>query len=464
MPFQSRGIRREIIYRKGRVMKKAACLSLSLLIISVLSGCAPTEKRSLGSMTAPARGMISKEELRDLLNMYRDYYVLRIKRTADWLDEEIGSRRIERTNLQMRMRVIGAVDTMLEPDDSVTAFLEIWGFVIRMRNYLEEGEGKNLYGDQQSVVINFAKEAEAEIERIGKLFLDEQKFEQVRQNLVSFASQNPIKGIYTNLIVLATKVKKEETAPFLSVIGAPMAPFRAMEGVDRTADAIYQIRNSVDHFTDVVKELPETTRWETVMLLDELDESPMTESFLTSLEIFSDSTARLADTAETLPLMFEQMDQSQAALQETLKLSQETSIEIRETVDKFTEAADSFDRTGKTLQEMAVAWDRAAASSTDLVQLFKTKKQRGPGDPPPFTMHDFDAMVVKIGQTADKVNAAAAQFQNTLGPEANRQITRSLNASIDHLAKRILQLLLAAFVLMLAYHYLTKKRTREGNR
>ena len=271
-------------------------------------------------------------------------------------------------------------------------------------------------------------------------------------------------GTYNKLVVMATKVQEQQAGPLLSIISAPMAPFRAMEGVDRTADAIYQVRNSVDRFTDVVKDMPESTRWESIMLMDELEDSPMTRSFLASLEKFSDSTARLADTAETLPLMMEDMQQSQEALQQTLLMSKETSIEIRETVDRFTEAADAFDRTGKTLQEMADTWNKAAASSIELVQLFKTKSPREPDAPPPFTMRDFDALVVRIGQTAEKINDTAAQLQKTMDAEVKEQITRSLNASIDHLAKRIFQLLLVVFGLLLVFYFITRRRTHEGTK
>jgi hypothetical protein len=68
-------------------------------------------------------------------------------------------------------------------------------------------------------------------------------------------------------------------------------------------------------------------------------------------------------------------------------------------------------------------------------------------------------MILNIGQTADKINDTVVQLQNTMESEAKEQITQSLNASIDHMAKRIFQLLLIAFGLLLAWHFLTKKRS-----
>ena len=142
---------------RNKFMKPILLVALSFSLLLVI-GCGPRERRTLGGEKIAKRGMISKEELRDLLNIYRDYFISQMKQTANQLDEDTSSRRVERTNLQMRTKIIGAVDAMLEPNDPVEAFLEVWGFTIRMRIYLTEGEGRNLYREHQSTVIDFIKD------------------------------------------------------------------------------------------------------------------------------------------------------------------------------------------------------------------------------------------------------------------------------------------------------------------
>jgi hypothetical protein len=437
--------------RKDDGVKTAILFLVGLLIFMAMTGCETEQGRMLGTMNTPRQGMISKEELRDLLNIYRDYYVEEIKQLADRLDQENSSSRVRQMNLQMRMRIISAVDAMLEPTDPVVSFLEVWGLTIRMRMYLEEGEAAVLYKPQYPVVLEFTRKVEAEIERIGQLFLDAEKFQSARENLIRFARKNPIRGTHSNFVVMATQERVEGTNPLLSVVTIPMAPFSAMRGVDRTADAVYQFRNTAERFTDVVKELPEMAQWEAMLLMYELDEAPMTQSFLGSLERVADSSTRLAETAEKLPVMLEQMDSSQAAFQETLTLARQASVEIRA-------AAESFEQTGKTLRETAVVWDKAAQSTTELVTLFKTAKPRGPQDPPPFTMRDFDALVENIGSTAEQIRQTALSIQQAM--ESSPQ--GPINASVDHITKRILQLMLAGFILLAAYHFLTRKRSQHS--
>ena len=78
------------------------------------------------------------------------------------------------------------------------------------------------------------------------------------------------------------------------------------------------------------------------MVMDELEESDMMKSFLNSLETFSNSSAQLAEIADRMPaevreqmtVLLEEMEAAQSTLQETLRLSKDTSTDIRQTVDK----------------------------------------------------------------------------------------------------------------------------------
>lgn len=428
---------------------KTATLSLAALLILAGSGCGSSRQMMFGAMQTPRQGLISKEELREMLNVYRDYYVAEMKELANKLDAQNGTRRTQRTNLQMRSRIIAAIDVMLEPSDPVIAFLEIWGFTLRMRLYLEEGEGRTLYGEQQPRVIDFAQKVETEIERIARLFLNEQQYQKAYENLLSFARQNPIRGTYSNLVVMAAKQEKEGFNPLMEVISIPMAPFSAMRGVDRTADAVYQFRNTAERFTDVVKELPERAHWEALLLVDELGESPMMQSLLSSLESAADSAARLTDQMEALPALMETADASQAHIQETLKQAHATAAEIRAVVE-------SLNQTGQTLQRTADAWERAAVSTTELIKLFTPEKPRQTEtQTPPFTMHDFDGLVTNIGRTAEQIHQVVLTLQQM--PEANEQFVQPLYAVVDRIAVRLFLLLLAAFVLMLTYSFLRRK-------
>jgi len=232
-----------------------------------------------------------------------------------------------------------------------------------------------------------------------------------------------------------------------------MTPFSAMRGVDRTADAVYQFRNTAERFTDVVRDLPEMMHWEAQLFMDEWAGSEQMQSLLTSLERFSESSARLSSVAEKLTAMLEE-DSSQSALNQTLVSARETAAEVRAAIE-------SLDKTGRALRETAGEVARAAEAARALVEPFLVHSERDPQAGPPFTMRDFDALVSNIGRTAEQIHQVVLSLQQM--PQTQDQITRQINASVDHAAWRLLQLLLVLFVLMLAYHVLTRRKKMQPN-
>jgi hypothetical protein len=405
-------------------------------------GCTARETRTLGGSKTPQDGKISKEELRDELGKFEDYFISAMKQMAEEMKSAGPNRRMERTNVQMQMRVIEALHAMSNPDDAVIAFLDTWGLIMRLRLYVEEGEGRSLYGQHQPQAVSLMKTAEIEIERVGNLFLTAQQFDQSKKEMVSFARQNPVVGNYANLVIYATKVQKEETGVLLSTLSIPMAPIRAMEGVDKTADAIGKFRTSADRFTDVLEQLPESSRWQMSILMDDFEESQMTQKILKSLDEFSQSSARLVEVLNTMP--------------------QQMRKEVTTVLNETGQAQANLQTTAKTSVEAAIAIKNASDSIGKLVAMFQSEVPRDVNAPPSFGMRDFDTMLLNAGQTADKIAAAAVQLQQASGAESKIELQKQLRSLIDHIAWRLFQLLMTVFALFLLCRYITQRIAKKA--
>ncbi|MHC5083226.1 MAG: hypothetical protein ACYTET_04725 [Planctomycetota bacterium] len=447
------------------MLTQRQCVLLILVGLFIFTGCGKKQRRTFRQQETLTFGKKTQEELRADLDRFENFFISRITETSDEINEASGSRRIERTTLQGRTRLVQAMRAMMEPEDPVVAFIETWGLVVRLRIYLEQGEGSKLYSDQQPIAVAFLLVCEAEMERIGHSFLDDKQFEDTKRNIYAFARQNPIKGVFSNTLVFATEEKKGEPSAFVSVISAPMAPFRAMEGVDKTADAIMRVRDTGERFTDTINQLPESTKWQMAMLIYDLEETQMTQRFLKSLEDFSASSNELVQTMNQMPTelrkemvtLLQETEATQTQLQSTLKVTGDTSTQLIQTLEEFQKTTKAFDETADKTAKTAEAWKAASDSINDLVMLFKTKTPRGPDDPPPFTMRDFDGMLVNAGQTADRITGAVAQIEQSLETDVKTEIGKQLRSLIDLIAWRILQLLVALFVLMLAYRFIVKR-------
>ena len=129
-----------------------------------------------------------------------------------------------------------------------------------------------------------------------------------------------------------------------------MTPFRAIEGVDRTASAVNRFTDTAERFSDIVSELPESSRWQLQLLLYDLEETDMTKSFLASIAQFSESSSRLSKSVEELPKQLrealsqftEETDEKQENLRKTLEQAEKTTLAINNALQQLDKTSGSL--------------------------------------------------------------------------------------------------------------------------
>jgi hypothetical protein len=444
-------------------LKSIVSLVLIAAFLAVLAGCGRS-KRMLDYGQTPQQGQISKEELRDELDRFVHLYISKMRQTADEINAVDTTRRTRRRNTRMQTRIVEALHAMMASDDAIVAFLDTWGFVTRMKINYSDGPGRTIHGDQQPQVLALVDEIEGNFERIGRLFLTAGQFEELKKNIYRFAVQHPVDGTYSNLIVFATQEKKEEVGVLMKTLSIPMAPIRAMEGVDNTATAILRVGDSVERFTNIAQQMPESTRWQMSILVDDFEESEMAQSFLKSVDDFSQSSTRLVEVLDTMPeqmrtellTVLDESDESQQQLQTTLQTAAEAAGRVEKMFVELNTTSQALNVTAQQASDAAIAWQAASDSIQDLVGMFKGKP-RDPNVPPGFGMRDFDNMLLNAGQTADKVGAAVAQIQQTVDTAANEEMQKQLRSLIDHVMWRLFELVLAVVLLIFGGRCVIKK-------
>ena len=437
-------------------MCKYITLIVCVILLLLPVGCGQKAQRTIGSGVTPASGQVSKQELGERLDKFREYFKATLRQVANELNERVPSTRTEKTTLQMRARMVQGLNAMLDHDDSIVAFIETWALCTRFRMYLEEGEGSALFGDAHQVALAGAKRLEAEIQRVGYIFLKEDVFEAARKNVTEFAHNNPIRGTFSNVIVYATEEQKGQPNPFVSVLKIPMTPFRAMEGVDRTASAIHQFSDTAERFSDIVAELPESSRWQLQLLLFDLEEANMTKSFLNSLAQVSESSARLEKSVGELPgqlreqltQFVEDIDKRQAALQETLQQAEKTSLALNTTLEKLDQTADSFNAMAKDVTETAQAWENAAKATGQAVGEFNKLKPPPEAEKSSFDIKDYRDTAEQTSQAANDIKALLAEIEDLLE-------SRRYSSVLNDLLLRAAGLVVLIFLLAVIYRIIS---------
>ncbi|MFC1636503.1 hypothetical protein ACFL5Z_16860 [Planctomycetota bacterium] len=418
---------------------------------------------TFGGGPTPKTGQISEEELRASLDAFEEYLRASVEETIDKINKIDTTAKTRRTSLMIQMRTSQAVNAMLEREDPVVAFIELWGFIVRLHEYLEKGTGRSLFGDNQHMFTEMAAQFDTRVEAIGRTFMSNDVFEKNSKHVYSFARSNPIKASFSNTIVYSTIVQEGKAGPLESVINIPLAPMRAMEGVDRTATAVDRFTDKAARFSNIVEELPESVRWQLLALLYDFEETEMTKSFMASLSQFSESSARLAETTKNLPqeireqtsILVEEIDNKQTNLQATLNEAQKTLGAADQTLAQADKTVDSFQATVAEINQVATAWERAANSTQQVLGEFsKLKpKRKDPPTEPTFKIEDVRDIVETVNQAVGTIQNVTAQIHGIVESEQLANYASMPDRFVNLLVWRLGQLIALIFALALIGHF-----------
>jgi len=440
-----------------------------VLVILPLLMCSCNQNQVPGQIASSRSVQMSKEELRELLNNFEEFATAAIAQAASQVDEMQPDFKTRKMGLVHRTRFRQALNTMLDCDDAIEAFIETWALTVRTTNYFKDGEGKYIFGEHQHLAVTTSEKLQTEIERIGKIFLNNNTYNETQNKINKFAQANPITGNYSNTIVFVTKVQSGGQSLFKDVISLPLSPFKAMTGVDRTASAIYGLRDSADHVADVAEELPESVRWQLLLLLMEMEETRVVKTFLESMSEFSRSSARIATSTEKLPeqlreqlsILIEDIDVKQASLQTTLDKAEKTATTVERSLAKADEVADSFGRTADSVNDAATAWEKSAEATNLTLKEFGRLKpaRKDPNSKSSFNINDYRDTAETVTMAADELRTLTAEVREFAESDALTKYALAVERCTNHIAWRIVQLLLLIFVLALVYKIVVRRHS-----
>lgn len=442
-------------------MKRVSFIIVTgVCVLGMLCGCAEGPGRMFGRGAAPEAGLISKEKLRDELDNFQEFFRNNNSQAFLEIEQRQPTVKTNRTVLLLRTRGNQAFHTMMEHEDPIIAFIETWGICVRTTQYFEGGHGSRFFGEYQHFIVEAVKGNEAEIERIGRLLLDDEMFAETRRNIHAFTARNPIKDTYSNGVVYATQVRPGEPNPYVDVVTLPLAPFEALRGVDRTALAIDKFSNTAARFADVVEGFPETSKWQMQLLLYDLEETEMAKSFLASVSQLSESSARLAETTENLP---EEIRQQLSGLVEEVDAKQ---ANIQTTLQQAEKTGETFSRTAEEVNQAAQQWDAAAKSTVLALEEFaklKPPKKKTVKPAKPFDILEYRDTIEAAAKTTNELRELAIEIRTlveadvidaTLG-----QTTKQARGLTNYVFWRAALLAVLVFALALAYRIVINRVT-----
>ncbi|MBN2181004.1 MAG: hypothetical protein JW715_03760 [Sedimentisphaerales bacterium] len=435
----------------GTAFVVAVFLPVCLLVIT-LCGCSSQKSPFFKNKKTLPQANISADELQERLDEFEEIFTSRTKAAAAEIDRLSGDPKIMKMTLLWRSRAISALHNTLEQTQPMVVLVDSWLLCMRLSNYIESGEAANIFGDYKPVALATAQELQDRIEDIAREVLSQELFDQTAADLRSLALANPIQSGFSKTFMYSTQVKKDQPNLFESVIGIPLSPVRALEGVDRTPEAIRDFSTTTRRLTDVVQEMPESSRWQLLLLLYDLEETNMAKSFLSSLQNISDNSTKLAATTEKLSSMLEDSDDQQEQVRQTLRQVGETANQLQELFTAAQQTAVVFSQTARDVNVALASWTEAARATDEAIQRINPQSDQVVAEP---------AQKTDVKETAEAIREAANEIKllSEELPARTEQIVAQMNSLTTRLTIHVAILIFLVFCLFLAY-LLIKNRLR----
>jgi hypothetical protein len=437
-------------------------LALGLTLLLIGSGCASTTRRALGLFGMGTRygTGITEEELHDELGSFAQRFSVGVAATGERIQESSPDREVRRRALLWMLRMIPLSQQVAGIADPQQSYVGLLTLSVAQRKYLTVGEGTKLFGELQSLAVEEAQLLEERALALGATFLSPKHLDGIRWQVEDVTWAYPIRGVFQSESVVQGFSRADSWGAFDWMIGIPMAPFRALEGVDTGAQSIREFNGTAQEFSALVASLPELLRWQAELLAYDLEGRDTVREGSAAFETLAASSARMAETAERLPAelraqvadLLQQIEAGQSGLRGTL-------ADLRGGLGDLDAAMARGSELTQSLQRLAEQVNGAGATWQALVSDLRGPPEQAGAQP---EGQGFD--ILEYDRTAARIESAAAELRGLLSEI--REARTGIGGILDAALWRLVLLVAACFALRLAFRglesRLAKRRSGRG--
>jgi hypothetical protein len=428
-----------------------ACL---VLLAAAATGCSswPVIARARSALGLGGGGpAFTEEDLRSDLALYAARFRATVVAAADQISQESTDVEIRRRALLWKIRMVPLADQAAFITDPEFSYLAIFTVATAQHEYLVHGVGQDLFGPQQPVAVAASEELLEAAARIGTRFLPEAQRLRLEEQVRRVAQEHPIRGVFVPETVQGVVSAIEPGGSFDWVINFPLAPFRALQGVDSGAQAIRDFNVTAQRFGQVVADMPQSMRWHAELLAFELEQRPTVSSARASLEELAASSTTFSRSIEALPqslreqasALIQQVESSQGELRKTLAEARGLIGDASGSGATLQPLADSLERTAAQVQQAGVAW------AAVVEELRNASPAPSGGEMRPFDVLEYERTAVQITSAAEELRGLLADLHG-LDPVLDR-VEGGGRALVNLAAWRLFELLLVFFTLLFLY-------------
>lgn len=391
------------------------------------------------------------------MDIEKDEFTELVDDQIDNLSVEIISnnpnRTIQRASIEMKKFFSKKLKKYNEIVDPRKTFFNTWSLVYRFDNYVSKGDGKNLFGDQQALVVKTISGLLADHEKIAGKHLTKKQYKTASERLKNYAAEYPITGYFQDL-------PETNTSGFVEYLNIPLAPFKAVNAINKSGESIESISKTVARFTDIAEDLPDEIRWQLQVLAAQLQQNDILKTNTTSFAKLAESSEKLAAIIDKYPdRVSSKISQATKDLDSTIKQLNEISKQIDQSMTKLQTSSENFKDLGNNInqstEKVSASLKQVESSSTSLtkaaeavskavkdIQAFSEYLNKDEGDKKPEDKNE-DSFLVEVEKASTALEKSAAEISVTLAKIIELGNSKPFSQEITALDSKAKQTLLA---------------------
>ena len=230
------------------------------LLGRVTSAFAPNVARRQTDIMETGGGVsMSAADLRARANDLADHLAGALERMADRIRSETSDPAVRRRALAFKADAIPAVYTAAYRADPLVAAVDTWALAFQVREYVENGAGRDAFGTQQALARAQARDLLADVDAcVQGMVTSKKAFEAARVKVQGWIARHPIGHAFSSRSSVAPVLaewRSEDRDAFLAV-----------------GEVTDTVQNLSERLNTYAAQLPRQVRWQAELLVEELAE------------------------------------------------------------------------------------------------------------------------------------------------------------------------------------------------
>jgi len=382
---------------------------IAVLLLLLVSACASRKSKEMAeSQALKNEATPTRLKLEDFVTSFST----RIEQACDEISQEVDDPSIRRNTVYFKMRVVPLARRTLDLADEQAVIMDLWLYSVLVGPFAASDDGKAFFGTGAGIMLDAGTDLESSARAVARVLMTPEQFQSADEGIAAFVASHGIdddlepdpesQDDWSNVVT-------SSLGKSVSIVTKPLSALNFTSGLSDTAIAVHQAVAELDRTKTMVGYLPSDLRWQTQLLLLELEETLNLPSLIESVAKVSDSSVSLSETAKNLPqeitTILDEVDAKQANLQKTLA-----------DVDTL---ITSTDATAKTLGETGDSLTRTLeALNTAMITILGPPPDPDAPPPPPedpdeksepFDITEYGDTAARVTETATALTAFLAE-------------------------------------------------------